>query len=130
MPETEQPRFEVRMHEQAQKEYKRLDGSVGKIVNKKIEELEYRADGIGKQLKGDLAGYREIKLKDSGIRIVYEITGETVNILEVVNILTIGKRASDEVFKNVKARIASLKAMSKNDVGEYLKGLRKWRKKN
>ena len=49
--------------------------------------LEYRADEIGKHLKGDLAGYREIKLKelkDSGIRIVYEITGETVNILEVV----------------------------------------------
>jgi mRNA-degrading endonuclease RelE of RelBE toxin-antitoxin system len=46
-----------------------------KIVNKKLDDLEERADEIGKLLSGNLAGCREIKLRDVGIRIFYRIAG-------------------------------------------------------
>jgi mRNA-degrading endonuclease RelE of RelBE toxin-antitoxin system len=46
-----------------------------KIVNKKLDDLEERADEIGKLLSGNLAGCREIKLRDAGIRILYRIAG-------------------------------------------------------
>jgi mRNA interferase RelE/StbE len=124
-----EPRFEVRLHEKAQREYERLDGSIGRIVNKKLEELEYRADEIEKKLKGNLTGLREVKLKDAGIRIIYEITGETVDILGVVSILKNGPRADGEVFKTAGTRVDILKTMNRTALNEYLKGLKQWQKK-
>lgn len=44
------PKFEIRFHPKAYREYKKLDGSLVKIVDKSLEELEYRADEIGKVL--------------------------------------------------------------------------------
>jgi mRNA interferase RelE/StbE len=129
MPGEREPRFEVRLHEKARREYERLDGSIGRIVNKKLEELEYRANEIGKKLKGNLAGLREVKLKDAGIRIIYEITGEIVDILEVVSVLTIGPRADGEVFKTAGTRVDILKTMNRTVLNEYLKKLRQWQKK-
>ncbi|MCL6592187.1 MAG: hypothetical protein K6U80_19850 [Firmicutes bacterium] len=123
------PRFEVRLHEKALREYERLDGSVGRLVNKKLEELEYRAGEIGKPLKGNLAGLREVKLKDAGIRIIYEITCEIVDILRVVSVLTIGPRADGEAFKTAGTRADILKTMNRSAINEYLKGLRQWRRK-
>ncbi|NSJ93086.1 hypothetical protein G7A79_28975, partial [Coprococcus sp. MSK.21.13] len=75
-----QKRFEVRFHPDAVKEYKKLDGSVLKMVNKSIDELELRADETGKILRNNkstkLAGCKEKKLKDAGIRIIFKITNE------------------------------------------------------
>jgi mRNA interferase RelE/StbE len=43
-------KFDVRLDPDAVKEYNRIDGSVLNIVNKAIDELQYRADEIGKIL--------------------------------------------------------------------------------
>jgi mRNA interferase RelE/StbE len=98
-------RFEIRFDPDAAHEYRKIDNSVLKIVNKKLEDLEERADVIGKPLSGNLAGYREIKLRDAGIRIIYEITDDKVDILTIVNILTINRRESGKVFIIAKNRI-------------------------
>ncbi len=45
------PKFDVRLDPGALKEYEKLDGSLIKIVNKAIDQLEMRADEVGKQLK-------------------------------------------------------------------------------
>lgn len=92
-------RFEIRFAAQAYKEYEELDNSVVIIVDKKLEDLEKRADEIGTPLKGNLSGYREIKLRDAGIRIIYQITEKTINILKIVYILAINKRAAGKVFR-------------------------------
>lgn len=42
MPENK--KFEVRFDPDAHREYNKLDNSVLEIVNKQIDELEYRAD--------------------------------------------------------------------------------------
>lgn len=90
-------KFDVRLDHDALKEYQKLDGSVLGIVNKVIDELEYRADEFGKTLgnKGNtkLAGYKEIKLREAGIKIVFRVTNETVEVLRVVYILIIERRS-------------------------------------
>jgi mRNA interferase RelE/StbE len=110
------PKFEIQFDPGAYREYEKLDGSIVGIVDKKLEELEYRADEIGKALGNTkntkLAGCREIKLRDAGIRIVYCITNEKVHILRIVYILTIEKRADDYVFKLADKRHANMKHFS------------------
>ena len=45
-----EPRFEIRLHKAAAKEYDKLDHSVVLQVDKALAELETRADEIGKLL--------------------------------------------------------------------------------
>lgn len=46
-------RFTVKFYnDDATKEYRKLDGSVKKLVNVGLKKLEMRADEIGKQLEG------------------------------------------------------------------------------
>lgn len=96
-------RFEVILAPEAAKEYKKLDNSVISIVDKAIDRLEERADEIGTVLhnyKGTkLAGCKEIKLRDIGIRIIFKVTDQVVNILQVVYILAVEWRNKDRVFK-------------------------------
>lgn len=128
------PRFEVRFEPAAYREYQKLDGSLVEIVDKKLEELEYRADVIGKLLRNTqnakLAGCREIKLRDAGIRIIYQITDQKVNILRIVYILTIEKRADDYVFNLADKRLASIKDLSPEAKTKLFKAASTYQKKD
>jgi mRNA interferase RelE/StbE len=123
-------RFDVRLHPDAIKEYNKLDNSVIKIVNKSIDELEYRADEIGKKLSNSkntkLAGCKEMKLRDSGIKIIFRVTSEVVEILKVVYIYTIEKRRDEIVFKVADKRNKTFKKLNKKDLLEYLDKSQKW----
>lgn len=81
-------RFTIKFDPDAAKEYLKLDNSFIGMIDKKIDELEYRADEIGKELHNTqdtkLAGCKEIKLRDAGIRIVFRIANYTVEVLQVV----------------------------------------------
>ena len=105
------------MHKAAEKEYAKLDHSVTVIVDKALEELETRADEVGKPLgkkrNGNLTGCKEIKLRDVGIRIVFTISREHVYILQVVFVLAIDDRDDDYVF-----RLAGKRMAERNTVGK------------
>ncbi len=124
------PKFELRFDQDAYKEYERLDNSVAKIVDDFFEELEIRADEIGKALTNKqstkLHGCKEIKLKKAGIRIVFRLTNETVDILQIVYILTIEKRQDGIVFKLADKRLRRFKA--KSNLREHLEQARTWNK--
>ncbi|MBV4432635.1 hypothetical protein KM803_15105 [Clostridium tyrobutyricum] len=92
-------RFEIIFAAGAIKEYKKLDNSILGIVNKAIDDLEFRADEVGKPLKGNLYGCKEKKLRNEGIRIIFRIIDSRVDILRIVYILAIQKRERDTVFK-------------------------------
>lgn len=113
-----QQRFEVIMDPDVLKEYEKLDNSVAEIVDKALEELEIRADKVGKNLSNyqdtKLAGCKEIKLRDAGIRIVFRVTNEKVDILRIVYILTVEKRSRDFAFKVAHKRYKFLKGFSKS----------------
>lgn len=61
-------RFDVRFHPDAEKEYNELDNSFIGIVNKAIDDLEIRADEVGKPLRNSvnskLAGCKEKNMKE------------------------------------------------------------------
>lgn len=108
-----QKKFFVQFHKDAEKEYARLDSSIVKIVNNAVDELEERADEVGKPLGNNdttkLSGCKEIKFRELGIRIVFRITNKTVELLRIVEILAIGKRDKDMVFKDAHRRIIAAK---------------------
>lgn len=123
-------RFDVRLSPEALKEYNSLDNSVLDIVNNAIDDLELRADETGKVLRNNtdtkLAGCKEKKLRDAGIRIVYRITNETVDVLRIVYVLTIEKRSNDFVFKVADKRNINLKNLSNEQRIKHLIKCSNW----
>lgn len=87
-----------------EKEYQALDGSVRKLVDIGLAKLRVRADEIGKPLHGELAGCKELKYREAGIRVVYRIIGEEVEIVEIV---AIGARDKGKVFAAAAKRLDS-----------------------
>lgn len=92
-------RFLVQFTKKSLKEYEALDGSIIEEVNTALESLEERADQVGKRLGNrrqiHLQGTKEKKLRSSGIRIIYQITDQYVDILAIVQILLIDFKKSD-----------------------------------
>ncbi|MFZ3100953.1 MAG: hypothetical protein WA131_08270 [Desulfitobacteriaceae bacterium] len=123
-------KFDLRFDPDASEEYSKLDKSVLPVVNKAIDELEYRADEIGKPLGNKnstkLAGCKEIKLRELGIRIVFRITCEKVEVLRIVYVLAIDARSKDYVFKVAHERLKKFKGHSKERLAKLLKRSKKW----
>ncbi|WP_438348936.1 type II toxin-antitoxin system RelE family toxin [Paenibacillus sp. FA6] len=124
-------RFDIRFDEDAEREYNKLDNSVLGKVNKAIDELVYRADEVGKKLSNHsntkLAGCKEIKLRDAGIRIVFRVTNEIVEVLSVVYILTIERRNQDYAFKIADRRLKSFKRIPINQLNAFIVARVKWK---
>jgi len=118
-------RFQVGILDGARKDFMKLDGSIRPIVQKQILKLKENADTMGKELGNynntKLAGCREIKILEAGIRIVYQITGVKVDVLEIVLILAIEKRKDFQVFKISDKRLNELRALPDKEVQETIK---------
>ena len=114
-----EPRFEIRLHKAAAKEYDRLDHSVILLVDKALAELEVRADEIGKRLgkkrNVNLTGCKEIKLRDAGSRIVFFVAKQQVCVLQVVFGLAIDERDDDYVFRLAGKRYEDMKPSLKTE---------------
>lgn len=108
------PRFDVRFDVDAFTEYQRLDHSLSDVVDKALTRLEERADEIGTPLQNKYAtklhGCKEIKLRQAGLRIVFRVTDQTVEVLRVVYILTIERRDLDFVFRVADKRLRRFKS--------------------
>ena len=126
-------KFDVRIAPEAVKEYNKLDGSILEVVNKQIDELEYRADRVGKMLENKnnskLSGCKEIKLKDAGIRIIFRITNLKVEVLQIVYIIAIEKRSKNHVFNVANQRNKQFRKMKNNALRDYLVKIPEWKKK-
>lgn len=97
-------RFEVSfIDETAAKEYRALDGSTRRMVDNGLARLSQRADEIGKPLRGELAGCKELKFRTNGLRVIFRIINGMVEIVEIV---AIGRRAGDKVFADAARRIS------------------------
>ncbi|MBC2888598.1 type II toxin-antitoxin system RelE family toxin [Gordonibacter massiliensis (ex Traore et al. 2017)] len=99
-------RFKVRFfNAAAARDYQSLDGSMKKLVDVGLAKLRVRADEIGKPLGGSLASCKELKYRNAGIRVVFRIVDDVVEILEVVEIVAIGRRDKGEVFSKAERRL-------------------------
>jgi hypothetical protein len=116
-------RLDIHFDADAAKEYGQLDISILDEVNKAIDELSFRADEVGNELNlhsnPKLANCKEIILNEAGIRIVFRITNDIVEILRVV---PVSKMAAEP---NPKASIH----FPGNQRNEFILAIQKWKRK-
>lgn len=99
--------WEVVFLDEAVRDMRKLDGSQRALVLKAIGKVRENptAQGYGKPLgnKGgtDLVGLFKIKLRKSGIRVVYQL----VEVNGVMRIVVVGMRTDDEVYREAAKRL-------------------------
>lgn len=102
-------KWTVEYIKEAQKDLRKLDPYVRKLVLKAIDKTAERPlpppDGIGKPLgnhaSSKLSGFYKIKLKNLGYRVVYDLACED----SVMKIIIISVRDDDAVYKEAEHRI-------------------------
>jgi mRNA interferase RelE/StbE len=97
--------YSIEFLPEAASDYKSLDGSVKKKVNKKLEELSqnpFLGDHLGNKFGIDLTGFYKLYVDNKRVRIVYRLLGDEVEIVEVWGI---GKRDKAEIYRLIGHRL-------------------------
>lgn len=100
-------KYRIEFIPEAAKDYKGLDGSVKKIVDKKLEELSenpFLGERLGNKFTIDLTGYLKLYVNNKSHRIVYRLL--TPEKLEIIEIWGIGKRDKEEIYRTIGKRLA------------------------
>lgn len=93
----------------AAKDFAALDGSVKKEAAKKIDALSENpllGKPLGNKFGIDLTGFYKLYISRKKYRIVYRITSGEIEIVEIVGI---GRRDKEEIYRLVTGRISSRK---------------------
>lgn len=97
--------FKIEFHPEAVKDFDRLDASVREEVAKKIDTLSenpFLGKPLGNKMGLDLSGFFKLYVSKKKIRIVYRLLKD---YLEVIEIIGIGKREKEEVYKLIFRRL-------------------------
>ncbi len=105
-------KWAVEYIKEAQKDLRKLDPYVRKLVLKAIDKTAERPlpppEGIGKPLgshaSSRLSGFYKIKLRNLGYRVVYDLVREG----SVMKIIIISVRDDEEVYKEAERRIQGM----------------------
>lgn len=92
--------YSLRFHEEALKEWEKLDTSVKNVFKKKLSERLISPRVVAAKLKGMEDCYK-IKLQNAGYRLIYRVD-ETVVF---VTVIAVGKRDKMKVYKTAKNRV-------------------------
>jgi len=98
-------RHKIQFIQAAQKDYQKLDGSIKKLVNKKLDELSEKpllGDQLGNKHNIDLSGFYKIYVAKKSYRIVYRLISP--NKIEIIEIWGIGKRDKEEIYRLIGKR--------------------------
>jgi mRNA interferase RelE/StbE len=97
--------YRIEFIPEAVEDYNRLDGSVRKKVDKKIDELRsnpFLGEFLGNKFNIDLTGFYKTYVDRKKIRIVYRLINQEV---EIVEIWGIGKREKEEIYRIIGERL-------------------------
>ncbi len=100
--------YKIEFLPDAEKDFDALDGSIRKEVAKKIEGLAenpFLGKPLGKRYGVDLTGFYKIYVSKKKYRIVYRLIGKHIEVIEIVGI---GKREKEEVYRLVARRLKKL----------------------
>lgn len=106
--------YNVEFHPEAKKDFESLDGSVKKEVARKIDALSENAflgKPLGNKFGIDLTGLYKIYVAKKAYRIVYRLIGEQIEVIEIVGI---GKRDKEEIYRLVVKRLKGVAKKTKN----------------
>lgn len=98
-------KYEIKLILEAVEDYKKLDGSVKKDVNKKIDKLSQNplcGLPLGNKDNVDLIGFYKLYACGTSIRIVYRLLAPEK--IEIVEIWGIGKRENLQIYKTIGER--------------------------
>lgn len=96
--------WKVELSEGAAQDFAALDGSLRRLVRKKLAKLEenpHIGEELGNRAGCDLRGYYKLYFNGTRYRIVYRIENEIL----VVLIIGIGQRAHGAVYRMVAGRV-------------------------
>lgn len=97
--------YRIEFIPQAVEDYKKLDGNVRKKVDKKIEELSknpFLGEFLGNKFNVDLTGFYKTYVDRKKIRIVYRLSAQEI---EIVEIWGIDKREKEEIYRVIGERL-------------------------
>jgi mRNA interferase RelE/StbE len=100
--------YKIELLPDAEKDFDALDGSVRKEVAKKIDFLAenlFLGKPLGKKYGIDLKGFYKLYVAKKKYRIVYHLIGKVVEVIEIIGI---GKRDKEGVYKLVARRLKKL----------------------
>lgn len=92
----------VELTPEAQDDFIKLDNSQRLHIKKSFVKLENQGMLAGEALRGSLAGYRKLKHKKLGLRVIFH---ETANGIEIIEVVAIGKRSDKEIYDIAEKRI-------------------------
>ncbi|MFW6362422.1 MAG: type II toxin-antitoxin system RelE family toxin [Spirochaeta sp.] len=98
--------YSVEFISEAAQDYQKLDGSIKKLVNKKIDELSekpFLGDALGNKHNIDLTGFYKMYVARKTVRIIYRLISPSK--IEVIEIWGIGKRDKEEIYRILGKRI-------------------------
>lgn len=94
--------YQVELTPEAQKDYHKLDNSQRLHIDKSFEKLEQQGMLAGEALRGKLSGYRKLKHRRLGLRVIFR---ETATGIEIIEVVAIGKRSDKEIYTIAESRI-------------------------
>jgi mRNA interferase RelE/StbE len=100
--------FKIEVHPEAARDFDALDGSVQKEVGRKIDALAenpFLGKPLGNKMGLDLTGFHKLYAARKKYRIVYRLEKR---YLELVEIVGIGKRDKEEIYKLIVKRLKLL----------------------
>ena len=93
---------QIEWTEYSRDDYDKLDGSQKVFVDKALNRIKLRGMDAGQPLHGALAQCNKLKNKKMGLRVIFrEVQGK----FEVIQVVVIGKRDKDTVYKIAENRI-------------------------
>ena len=98
--------YQIELISEAKIDYKKLDGSIKKLVNKKLVELSEKpllGEQLGNKHNIDLTGFYKLYVAKKSIRIVYRLITPTQ--IEIIEIWGIGKRDKGEIYRIIGNRL-------------------------
>lgn len=97
--------YKIKVHDDFIAELAKLDTSVKQQLRKKLDKVVENPHIPKNRLGGELHHCYKIKLKKAGIRLVYQVNDDQIYIL----LLTVGRRADNEVYQTAFTRLSSKK---------------------
>ncbi|GEK91241.1 addiction module toxin RelE [Alkalibacterium kapii] len=94
--------YHIKLNKLSKEDYNKLDGSQKKLIDKSLKKLELQGMQAGEWLHGSLSDCKKIKHTRAGLRVVFK---ESENSIEIIDIITIGKRSNKEVYKITEKRL-------------------------
>lgn len=94
--------YQLEWTQYSKEDYEQLDGSQKIFVNKALDRIKLRCMEAGQSLHGNLAQCNKLKNKKMGLRIIFR---EAEGSIQVIQIVAIGKRDKEKIYKMAEERL-------------------------